>query len=412
MFRYVHPTLYDIYFMLLLLTVFWIFGSRNNISLYCLILGNTQTPDQMHWTPNHQSSRMAEVENEQVMEELNGSEEAEVVPDAVEEQIETETEIETKQEIEQEIEPEIEPETEPEPQQENEPEPQQENEPENKEVEEEEEPKEVEHLKIIVRHLNYNTVEKTVKDYFEKFGAVDSVDIKKDPDGSSRGFGFVVFETRESVDAAVSDEKQSLDGHEVLVSLPIPMSDKMKTNMMFIGGVCKELSEEKIKEYFSGFGTITELTFNYHKDSGERKNFCFLHFESNEAVEKVMKGAKPPYPAPHTIGTFSIDCRKKFPEDHPETKKLRQRQQAKRFNNWSGNRGGGFQGNYGGGYGQGGYGYDQGSYGGGYGGYGGGYGGGGYGGGYGAGGGGGGGYGYGGPMKGRGGRGGHGYRPY
>merc|ERR1719204_1638639 len=211
---------------------------------------------------------------------------------------------------------------------------------------------ESENLKIIVRHLNYKTTEDVVKDHFAKYGSVKSVEIKKDPDGTSRGFGFVVFETRESVENAVKEEKQQIDNHETLVSLPIPLSDKLKTNMMFIGGVSKDLPEDELRDYFKEFGTIKELTFTHHRDSGERRNYCFLHFEESEAVEKVMKGTKPPYPASHTIGKFSVDCRRKFPEDHPETKKLRKRQEAKRFGGGWGNN----QGGYGGGYGNSGYG--------------------------------------------------------
>jgi len=279
--------------------------------------------------------------------------------------------------------------------------------------------------KIIVRHLNYKTVEKTIEEYFQKYGKVKSVDIKKDPDGSSRGFGFVVFENEADLQEAIKEEKQTLDSHEVLVSLPKPLSEKLKTNMLFLGGVPKELPEEDIKEYFGKYGEVKELSFSKFRDSGERKNFAFLHFETTEAVDKVMSETKPPHPAVHKIGEHSVDCRKKFPEDHPETKKLRQRQQAKQRGGWGAGGWGGYQGGRGGysyGGAQGGYGGYQGGYGGyqgGYAGYGGYYGGGGYdgysGGGYGYGGYGGygAGGGRGGPMKGRGGRGGQrGYSPY
>jgi len=234
-----------------------------------------------------------------------------------------------------------------------------------------------EKYKIIVRHLNYKTTEDTVGEHFSQYGAVRTVNIKKDPDGSSRGFGFVVFESEESLSAAIASENQRLDNHDVIVTKPIPLSEKMKTNMLFVGGLHRDITEEQLRGYFTVFGEITEIIFVENRQTSERKGFCFVHFKENEAVERITEGKNPPLAAVHNIDEYKLDCKKKFPDNHPEQRKLKQRQAAKRYFGGYGPPNGGYggygpppdyyQGGYGGyndyngGYHNGG-GYDQGGY--------------------------------------------------
>lgn len=233
-----------------------------------------------------------------------------------------------------------------------------------------------EKFKIIVRHLNYKTTEDTVGEHFAQYGAVRTVNIKKDPDGSSRGFGFVVFESEESLSAAIAKENQRLDNHDVIVTKPIPLSEKMKTNMLFVGGLHRDITEEQLRGYFSVYGEITEIIFVENRQTQERKGFCFVHFKENEAVERITEGKNPPLAAVHNIDEFKLDCKKKFPDNHPEQRKLKQRQAAKRYFGGYGPPNGGYgpppdyyQGGYGGyndynggGGGYNGGGYEQGGY--------------------------------------------------
>eukprot|EP00442_Polarella_glacialis_P028433 CAMPEP_0115132234 /NCGR_PEP_ID=MMETSP0227-20121206/53615_1 /TAXON_ID=89957 /ORGANISM="Polarella glacialis, Strain CCMP 1383" /LENGTH=217 /DNA_ID=CAMNT_0002537955 /DNA_START=71 /DNA_END=721 /DNA_ORIENTATION=- len=56
---------------------------------------------------------------------------------------------------------------------------------------------------VFVGGLRKSTSEDKVAGHFARFGQVDSVDIKRLPDGTSRGFAFVKFVEKESVDAVV-----------------------------------------------------------------------------------------------------------------------------------------------------------------------------------------------------------------
>ncbi|CAJ1402681.1 unnamed protein product [Effrenium voratum] len=56
---------------------------------------------------------------------------------------------------------------------------------------------------VFVGGLRKSTSEDKVIGHFAKYGQVDSVDIKRLPDGSSRGFAFVKFNDKESVDKVI-----------------------------------------------------------------------------------------------------------------------------------------------------------------------------------------------------------------
>merc|ERR1719203_1879626 len=56
---------------------------------------------------------------------------------------------------------------------------------------------------IFVGGLRKSTSEDKVAAHFAKYGQVDNVDIKRLPDGTSRGFAFVKFMEKEAVDKVI-----------------------------------------------------------------------------------------------------------------------------------------------------------------------------------------------------------------
>merc|ERR1712185_597628 len=55
-------------------------------------------------------------------------------------------------------------------------------------------------LTIFVGGLRKTTDEEKIMAHFSKYGKVEKVDVKRLPDGTSRGFGFVKFVHRETVE--------------------------------------------------------------------------------------------------------------------------------------------------------------------------------------------------------------------
>jgi len=210
--------------------------------------------------------------------------------------------------------------------------------------------------KVFVGGLNYNTTDETLKSYFEQFGElVDSIVMKFPDNGRSRGFGFVEYASLEEVDKCQAARPHKLDDKTVETKRATPRDEAsagtsshgQSVQKLFVGGIKEEIEEDDMREFFSEFGTITDIVRMKDKETGRKKGFGFVEFDDYDPVDKLV------LTAPHQIKGFKIDVKKALPKGE------------------SGGRGGGRggyggqQGGYGGGGGYGGQG------GGGYGGYGG-----------------------------------------
>jgi len=186
-------------------------------------------------------------------------------------------------------------------------------------------PDEIDSPKVLVQGLVETTTEDTLKEYFSKFGEVRIAKLKKDSEGKSKGFAFVIFSDTANIAKALEQAEHEIDGATAQLSKAMPSSEKMKTNKLFVGGLPAALSEEQLRVYFEKYGKIQNFQFIVNKMTNTRKAFCFILFESTEAVEKITEGKIPPNSVVHTIEGHTVDCKKKFDEDHPVQKKIKAR---------------------------------------------------------------------------------------
>merc|ERR1719394_794089 len=169
----------------------------------------------------------------------------------------------------------------------------------------------------------------------------------------SRGFGFVEYSSLAQVDACQADRPHKIDNKTVETKRATPRDDNSSPGLahgqsvskLFVGGIKEEIEEEDMKEFFSAYGTITDIVRMKDKDTGKKKGFGFVEFNDYDPVDKLV------LTAPHKINGYKIDVKKALPKE--DARKARMNQGG--F--------GGQQGGYGGG--QGGYGGGQGGYGGG-----------------------------------------------
>ena len=92
----------------------------------------------------------------------------------------------------------------------------------------------------------------SLRAHFEQFGAVKDVEIKSDPTtGLSRGFGFVLFELPESVNAVMEAGQQFLDGKRI-----DPKPAEKRNCKIFIGGISPSTTSEVVQELMETFGQV------------------------------------------------------------------------------------------------------------------------------------------------------------
>ncbi|XP_033235971.1 RNA-binding protein squid isoform X1 [Drosophila pseudoobscura] len=142
--------------------------------------------------------------------------------------------------------------------------------------------------KLFVGGLSWETTEKELRDHFGKFGEIESINVKTDPQtGRSRGFAFIVFTNTEAID------KVSSAGEHIINSKKVdPKKAKARHGKIFVGGLTTEISDEEIKTYFSQFGNIVEVEMPFDKQKSQRKGFCFITFDSEQVVTDLLKTPK------------------------------------------------------------------------------------------------------------------------
>lgn len=101
-----------------------------------------------------------------------------------------------------------------------------------------------------------------LRDHFGKFGEIESINVKTDPQtGRSRGFAFIVFTNTEAIDQVSAAEEHIINSKKV-----DPKKAKARHGKIFVGGLTTEISDEEIKTYFSQFGNVSDYTKNIQRD--------------------------------------------------------------------------------------------------------------------------------------------------
>ena len=163
---------------------------------------------------------------------------------------------------------------------------------------------------------------------FEKHGEITSSKVMRKEDGTSRCFGFVNFKEADQAKAAV----EAMNGHKVFggdKELYVGRAEKeserkdklkkkydqirmerLKNNQLvnlYIKNLDDSIDDEKLRQTFQSYGTITSAKVMRDKDRPEvSKGFGFVCFSSPEeatravtAMNGTMVGSKPIYVALH-----------------------------------------------------------------------------------------------------------------
>jgi hypothetical protein len=157
--------------------------------------------------------------------------------------------------------------------------------------------------KIFVGGLPKTTTDETVGAYFGQFGAVIKVEMKMDPaTQQSRGFCFVTFEEAEAARSALAHyDAHEIDGKWIEVKSamvdgkPAPGQKGGKGDTgagteplkIFVGGIPKDVDEERLGAHFTAFGEVTEVLLK-RDEQGLSKGFGFVSFADEASVAAVI----------------------------------------------------------------------------------------------------------------------------
>jgi len=168
-----------------------------------------------------------------------------------------------------------------------------------------------EERKLFLGGLSWDTEEQDLLNYFSQFGPVVNVSIKYDSmTGKPRGFGFVTFASVAPIEAVLQGGPHMIRNRAVDPKRPRARPAFKK---IFVGGIDADMPEEEIKDYFTRFGTVEGIECPFDRQSGRRREFCFIIFDTEEAAEAAINEPK------QLIGNKECDIKKAQPQRQQQT---------------------------------------------------------------------------------------------
>ncbi|KMT19622.1 hypothetical protein BVRB_1g012370 [Beta vulgaris subsp. vulgaris] len=175
---------------------------------------------------------------------------------------------------------------------------------------------------IYVKNLSENHTDEDLDKIFSPFGSITSAVVMKDPNGKSKCFGFVNFESPdcaatavEKLNGTIHDEKawyvgraqrkseREADLKAKFEQERISRYEKLQAANLYLKNLDDSINEEKLKDLFSEFGAITscKIMLNPH---GISKGSGFVSFSTPEEATRALNemngkmiGKKPLYVA-------------------------------------------------------------------------------------------------------------------
>ncbi|CAH2007934.1 unnamed protein product [Acanthoscelides obtectus] len=150
---------------------------------------------------------------------------------------------------------------------------------------------------VFIKNLDRSIDNKAMYDTFSAFGNILSCKVAQDENGTSKGYGFVHFETEEAANRSIEKVNgMLLNNKKVYVGRFIPRKEREKelgekaklfTNV-YVKNFGEDVAEEQLKNMFEKYGKITSLKIMY-KEDGKSKGFGFVAFESPDAAEAAVE---------------------------------------------------------------------------------------------------------------------------
>ncbi|KAL1222480.1 Polyadenylate-binding protein 2 [Cardamine amara subsp. amara] len=159
---------------------------------------------------------------------------------------------------------------------------------------------------VYVKNLAESTTDDDLKNTFGEFGKITSAVVMRDGDGKSKGFGFVNFENADDAGKAVEslngktfDEKEWFVGRaqkkserEMELKVRYEQSlreaaDKFQSSNLYVKNLDDSVSDEKLKELFTPYGTVTSCKV-MRDPNGISRGSGFVAYSTPEDATKAM----------------------------------------------------------------------------------------------------------------------------
>lgn len=168
--------------------------------------------------------------------------------------------------------------------------------------------------KIFLGGLSYHTTDETLRKFCSRFGSFTDCLVMRTSEGKSRGFGFVTYETEQSVEEFMRARPHTIDSRQIDPKRAMPREDQNRSEAhltvkkLFVAGLRDGIDENVLREYFGRFGTVTEVLSMKERD-GKPRGFAFVSFDDYDSVDKAILAK------PHVVNGRPLDIKKAIPKE-------------------------------------------------------------------------------------------------
>jgi len=107
-------------------------------------------------------------------------------------------------------------------------------------------------------------------------------------------------------------ESEDIKAGFILLRDLLPRKMQSDLGKLFIGGISWDTNEERLKEYFSGFGEVLESVIMKDRSTGRARGFGFIVFADPLVAERVIREK-------HNIDGRLVEAKKAVPRDDQNT---------------------------------------------------------------------------------------------
>lgn len=145
---------------------------------------------------------------------------------------------------------------------------------------------------IFVKNLDPTIDSRSLNDTFSMFGAILSCKVATSPDGSSRGYGFVQYESEDAAKQAIERVNGMLIGGKKVFVGPFQKRDFKQErlddeNSLYVRNIPEDYDEAAVLKLFEPFGKITSNLLM--SDTRAQKQHGFINFEDAEHAKAAIE---------------------------------------------------------------------------------------------------------------------------
>ncbi|KAK7752434.1 hypothetical protein SLS62_005587 [Diatrype stigma] len=152
---------------------------------------------------------------------------------------------------------------------------------------------------IFVSNMTFDATDLHLREAYSQYGEIKSINIGRDGRGLSRGFGFVIFTTKEAADKAVAATDNTFwHGRRINVQHrkstgPANRVDRSEPKppslSLYIGNIPYETSDTDLNDLFKSLDGVTDVRVAVDRQTGWPRGFAHADFGDQASATKAYE---------------------------------------------------------------------------------------------------------------------------